>query len=138
MLTMLSGFASHEREVFRERSLRVTFLPVSGTGWMSRLETRAKPLIVGLMSDGITLENLNDQQCQLLARWAGKTAIIQTHAIGAECPVEGKLLQWMRLHEDAEPGRFAVVACRGDCGGIGHLQVGIITDLLGARPRPGI
>lgn len=105
-------------------------------GWMSRLENRAKPLIESLICGGsTTLESLDNEQRQLLARWAGKTAIIETHAIGAESPVDGKLLRWMRTNEDGSPGRFAVVAAPNSCGGIGHLQVGIITDLLGGHSK---
>jgi hypothetical protein len=107
------------------------------TGWMSRLEGRAKPLIEGLMSGRTHLESLDGKQRQLLARWAGKTAIIESHAVGAECPVDGKLLRWMRDHEDAEPGRFAVVSSSINYVGIGHMQVGLITDLLDGKTIAG-
>ena len=88
------------------------------------------------MSGGrTTLESLDREQRHTLARWAGKTAIIETHAVGAESPVDGKLLQWMRTHEHGVPGRFAVVAAANAFGGIGHMQVGVITDLLGGHGR---
>jgi hypothetical protein len=106
-------------------------------GWMSRLEERAKPLMEPLMEGTTKLESLNEEQRQLLARWAAKTAIIETHAVGAESPVDGALLQWMRTHEDGAPGRFAVAAARFDHLGIGHMQVGWIIDLVGGKTIAG-
>ena len=102
-------------------------------GWMSDLETRAKPLIIGLMNGSTKLESLDNHQRRLLARWAGKTAIIESHAVGAESPVDGRVIQWMRLHPDAEPGRFAVAACSIKYDAIAHLQAAPITKLVGGQ-----
>jgi hypothetical protein len=106
-------------------------------GWMSRLEERVKPLVIALMTGGAKLESLDIEQRQLLARWAGKTAIIESHAVGAESPVDGALLQWMRACENDVPGRFAVAGCPSPHLVIGHLQVGVITDLLGGKTIAG-
>jgi len=107
------------------------------SGWMSRLENRARPLVLDLINGSVALESLGDDQRKLLARWAGKTAIIETHAVGAESPVDGRLLRWMRSNEDATPGRFAVVAASNQYGGVGHMQVGVIRDLIGGETVAG-
>jgi hypothetical protein len=69
-------------------------------GWMSRLEERAKPILVRLMERKLALDALDDEQRRLLARWAGKTAIIESYAIGAEKPVDPQFLQAMRQYEE--------------------------------------
>jgi hypothetical protein len=102
-------------------------------GWMSRLEERAKPLVISLMTGKKKIDSLESQERELLARWAGKTAIIESHAIGAESPVDATLLQWMRTHEDDVPGRIAVVGCSSRHPTIGHMQVGVIRDLIGGE-----
>jgi hypothetical protein len=107
------------------------------SGWMSRLEGRAKPVIKSLISGDAKLTSLDTERRRLLARWAGKIAIVETHAVGAECPVDGKVLEWMRTHEDREPGRFGAVACSFKLDAVGHLQIGIIRDLLGGGTIAG-
>ena len=99
-------------------------------GWMHRLEERAKPLIIDLMDGSTTLQSLDADQRQLLARWAGKTAIIESYAVGAESPVDTKILHWMRQNQDGSPGRFAVAACSMTYDAIAHLQAAPITKLV--------
>ena len=106
-------------------------------GWMSRLEGRAKPLMLSLMKRARSLPDLDGEECRILARWAGKTAIIESHAIGAECPVDDKVLSWMRTHEDGAPGRFAVAGCIFNLNAVAHMQVGIIRDLIGGGKASG-
>jgi hypothetical protein len=89
------------------------------------------------MAGDAKLESLDTEQRQLLARWAGKTAIIESHSVGAESPVDGALLQWMRTHENDVPGRFAVAGCPFMHSAIGHMQVGVIRDLLGGKTIAG-
>ena len=55
------------------------------------------------------LDSLNDEQRRLLARWIGKTAIIESYAIGAEKPIDSQLLHAMRQYEEGPPGRFGVL-----------------------------
>jgi hypothetical protein len=46
-----------------------------------------------------TLADLMDDERRILAKWAGKTAIIESHAVGAECPVDRKYLcRWAGSH----------------------------------------
>jgi hypothetical protein len=89
------------------------------------------------MEGNARIESLNEEQRQLLARWAAKTAIIETHAVGAESPADGALLRWMRAHEDGVPGRFAAAAAPFDHSAFGHIQVGCIVDLLGGKTISG-
>jgi hypothetical protein len=67
----------------------------------------------------------------LLARWAGKAAIIESHSIGAESPVDRALLRWMKERQDGTPGRFAAVGYSSNFDAVGHAQTGVIRDLLG-------
>lgn len=82
------------------------------------------------------LADLTDDERRVLAKWAGKTAVAESHSVGAECPVEKKYLGFMRTSSDV-PGRFAVAACRTDLLGFGHMQVGIIRDLIGGGKAAG-
>lgn len=102
-------------------------------GWMSDLEQQAKPVIIDLISGKTKLEALDAKEREVLARWAGKTAIIESHAVGAESPIDCKVLQWMRRHPDATPGRFAVVARSMRYDAVGHLQAAPITKLADGR-----
>jgi len=65
-------------------------------GWMSRLEDHTKAILVGLMERTLALDALADEQRRLLARWAGKTAIIESYAVGAEKPIDAQLLGYRR------------------------------------------
>lgn len=105
-------------------------------GWMSDLETAAKRLILALIRGALDLANLSDDERRTLAKWAGKTAIIESHCVGAECPVEKNYLRFMRTSGDV-PGRLAVAACRTELVGFGHMQVGIIRDLIGGGKAAG-
>src|SRR5437764_2735784 len=78
-------------------------------GWMSRLENDAEPIVVGLMAHTLTIEALDAEQSRVLARWAGKTAIIESYAVGAEKPINSKMLGAMRQYEEGPPGRFGVL-----------------------------
>lgn len=80
-------------------------------GWMRDLENEAKPLILGLIRRNLGFDILTEEDRRTLAKWAAKTAIIESHAIGAECPVDPGHLKRMGTREDGFPGRFAVAAC---------------------------
>jgi hypothetical protein len=100
-------------------------------GWMSRLENQAKPIVIGLMSGTLNLESLDDEQRRILARWAGKTALVESYAVGAEVPVDPKILHRMRHNEEGPPGKFGVLGLTTDFESVGHMQLGLITDLVG-------
>jgi hypothetical protein len=104
---------------------------------MSRLEAKAQPLLKALITEQIRLGELHREEQELLARWSAKTAIIETRAVGAECPVDGKHLAVMRQHEDGRPGRFGVVGYASRFDAVGHLQCGAIFDLLGGSKVSG-
>ncbi len=106
-------------------------------GWMSRLEEQAKSVILPLMKTERKLGSLDEEECRILARWAGKTALIESRAIGAECPVDEKILKWMRTHEDDAPGQFSVAGCIFNLKAVAHMQVGIIKELIGGGKASG-
>ena len=106
-------------------------------GWMSDLEKLAKQLVLGIIKGGRKLDSFDEEERRILAKWAGKTAIIESHAIGAESPVSEEFLQFMRQRDDHVPGRYAVAACCHPMHGVGHMQVGIIRDLIGGRIAAG-
>jgi len=101
------------------------------SGWMHRLEERTKPILIGILNGSLTVEALTRDQRNTLARWTGKTAIIESHAIGAESPVPESLLEWMGKNEDDVPGRFGVAVAKTSLHMVGHLQIGMIHQLLG-------
>jgi hypothetical protein len=106
-------------------------------GWMSKLEESAKPLVLGLIRGVRELGLLSDDERRILARWAGKTAIVESHSVGAECPVSCEYLKRMRTNANGIPGRFAVAACRTEIPGFGHMQIGVIRDLIGGAKVSG-
>ena len=53
-------------------------------GWMSKLEEDAKPIILDLIRNQRDLSNLNVEERGILAAWAGKTAVIESRAVGAD------------------------------------------------------
>jgi len=107
------------------------------TGWMAKLEEAAKPVILGLINDALHLSALDIDQKDLLARWAAKTAIIESHSVGAECPISPSFLRHLMHSIYRNPGNFAVAACKSDFLGFGHVQVGVIRDLLGGAKAAG-
>lgn len=79
-------------------------------GWMSELEVQAKPLLLALSREQCALSDLTEDECEIVAAWAGKTAIIESHSVGAECPVSGDYLKEIRANGGRKPGRYAVAA----------------------------
>lgn len=106
-------------------------------GWMSHLEDTVKPILWGLIKGGRLLNSLEEEERRILARWVGKTATIESHAIGAESPVDPEFLRWMRERTDNVPGRFCVAACPQSMLGVSHFQVGAIRDLIGGGIAAG-
>lgn len=106
-------------------------------GWMAALEESAKPLILGLINDSIQLSSLSVDEKDILARWAGKTAIVESHSVPAECPIESSYLKHLKLDLYRNPGTFAVAACKTEFLGFGHIQAGVIRDLVGGGKAAG-
>jgi hypothetical protein len=132
------GSSKQERVAIRLDSFKLKRVcEACNNGWMSHLEGNAKPIIVELIKGRRALATLGEEERQILARWAGKTAIIDSHAVGAESPVDPEFLRWMRLRNDNVPGRFCVAACPQSTLGVSHLQVGVIRDLIGGGIAAG-
>jgi hypothetical protein len=106
-------------------------------GWMSQLEDAAKPLLLGLSRRSRELSDLTEEERGIVAAWAGKTAVIESRAVGAECPVSGEYLSQIRLNGGKRPAQFAVAACISGKKSFAHMQVGIIRDLIGGGKAAG-
>ncbi len=126
------------RQEYRLRSFRLKKICKDcNNGWMSDLEQAAKPLILGVISGVSPIADLSiDERC-VLARWAGKTAIVESHAVGAECPVSTAFLRQIKRDIYRNPGNFATAACKTEYRGFGHMQVGVIRDLIGGGKAAG-
>jgi hypothetical protein len=132
------GSSKQERVPIKLDSFKLKRVCVAcNNGWMSWLEDSTKPILLPLMKGKRTLDSLEEEERRMLAKWAGKTAIIESHAVGAESPFDPQFLRWMRARTDNLPGRFCVVACGQLRLGIGHLQVGVIRDLIGGGIAAG-
>ncbi len=126
------------RREYRLDSFRLKKICVPcNTGWMSALEGSAKPLVLGLINGTIEPPSLSVDEKDVLARWAGKTAIIESHAVPAECPVSSSFLKHLRHDIYRNPGNFAVAGCKTEFLGFGHVQVGVIRDLVGGGKAAG-
>jgi hypothetical protein len=133
-----NGTSQRQRSDIRLDSFKLKRVCEScNNGWMSGLEDLAKPFILGIIKGGRKLPSFDEEERRTLAKWAGKTAIIESHVVGAECPISGDYLEWMRLRDDNVPGRFCVAACLHPMRGVGHMQVGVIRDLIGGGVAAG-
>lgn len=73
-------------------------------GWMSRLENLVKPTMVALMRRERHLDSLAEVEKRALAKWAAKTAIVDSYSVGAECPIDSSVLKWMQRNQSDVPG----------------------------------
>ena len=132
------GTTQRQRQDIKLDSFKLKRLcEACNNGWMADLENLAKPLILAIIKGERSLAAFDEDERRALAKWAGKTAIIESHAVGAESPVSGEYLRFMRKREDNVPGGFAVAACNHSMLGVGHLQVGVIRDLIGGGIAAG-
>jgi hypothetical protein len=132
------GTSKQERVAFTLDSFKLKKVcEPCNNGWMSRLEGIAKPILLGLIEGGKCLDGLEEEERRILAKWAGKTAIIESYAVGAESPVDPGFLRWMRERDDNLPGRFCVAACAQSRLGLGHLQIGIFWKAIGGEMVAG-
>src|ERR1700689_5341416 len=69
------GSSKQERVAIRLDSFKLKRVcEACNNGWMSHLESTAKPIIIGLIRGGRSLSSLEEEDRRILARWAGKTA----------------------------------------------------------------
>jgi hypothetical protein len=100
------GSQQHTRVEIKLDSFRLREVCEScNNGWMSQLETDAQPVILDLIRSQRNLSTLNAEERSILAAWAGKTAVIESRTVGAECPVSGDYLQQIRRREGRPPDR---------------------------------
>ncbi len=104
---------------------------------MSSLEEKAQPILIRILDGSLPIEALTREQQHILARWVGETAVVESHAVPADHPVPATLLGWMRAHEEDAPGRFGVAVAKTELNIVGHLQVGMIHDLIGGGISAG-
>ena len=88
-------------------------------GWMSGAGGKreaADPRPDQGRPQGSTL--LLEDERRTLARWAAKTAVIESHAVGAECPVNPDFLKRIRARPHGSSG-----ALRGSCAPYRHTRL---------------
>lgn len=61
-----------------ERLVNTAVCGECNSGWMSRLETNVAPIVQRLV-DGEDIREFSNEEIELLARWAGKTAAVLSH-----------------------------------------------------------
>ena len=132
------GAVEQIRQEYRLDSFRLKKICAPcNNGWMSAVEGNAKPVLLRLINGGAELSSLSVEEKDILARWAGKTAIIESHAVPAECPINPSFLKHLRHDIYRNPGNFAVAGCKTEFLGFGHVQVGVIRDLVGGGKAAG-
>ncbi len=93
---LFQGVASSETgQLVEPPRIHSTFSFVQGrvcgdcnSGWMSRLEGAAKPLLTALIDQQRGLASLSGQEAALVGRWAAKTAYLHTWAGPLKQPVQ--------------------------------------------------
>lgn len=81
-------------------------------GWMSRLEDRAKPLLLDLMTVRRRLADLFVEERMIVAAWAAKTAFLLTSIQATPLDVPWHLLQELGRHEGTGPEGCYVLAAQ--------------------------
>lgn len=72
------------------------------TGWMSRLEGRAKPILVPLIEKERSIESLSREEAEIVGKWAVKTAYMHSWTIPLKRPVQLNHLRAL-LGDDGSP-----------------------------------
>jgi hypothetical protein len=80
------------------------------SGWMSRLENQAKPLILSLMKAERSVLMLTDDERKTLSRWAVKTAFLITTSETTKFPMPWEVLYGLGRDEEVGPERCVVFA----------------------------
>jgi hypothetical protein len=81
-------------------------------GWMSRLEDRAKPLLLDLMTVRRRVTDLRVEERTIIGAWAAKTGFLLTSIQTAPFDVPWQLLQELGHHEGAGPEGCYVLAAQ--------------------------
>lgn len=83
---------------------------VCNNGWMSRLESEAKPYILGLMHQKTNILTLTDDARQILSRWAVKTAFMISVVQTIQFELPWTVFQNLGKRENAGPSGCFVFA----------------------------
>jgi hypothetical protein len=78
-------------------------------GWMSQMESAAKPLLLALFHGRRDVADLDFRERQLVARWTAKTAYMLNSASNYCLKVPVQHLQFIRAHRHRLPERTMVV-----------------------------
>jgi hypothetical protein len=84
-------------------------------GWMSRLETQAKPYILDLMGQKASLLTLEDSTRLILSRWAVKTAFMIAAVQSIRYDLPWARFQSLREYENDGPNGCFVLASQQPC-----------------------
>jgi hypothetical protein len=83
---------------------------VCNNGWMSRLETEAKPYILELMHQKTSILSLSDGARQILSRWAVKTSFMISVVQSLQFDLPWAIFQNLGKHEEEGPHGTFVLA----------------------------
>ena len=78
-------------------------------GWMSELESEAKPILLALLSGPQNPTSISESECLVLARWTLKTAIVLSYATPLGHPLPREHLKFLR-DKPAMPPQIGVFA----------------------------
>jgi len=81
-------------------------------GWMSRLETEAKPVLIELIDARRTVSSLTQPECAIISRWATKTAYVLANVSLADRPVQAAHLRQLSGDDGSIPAGVGVFGCQ--------------------------
>jgi hypothetical protein len=102
---------SHELNTFGSKKVCC----VCNNGWMSRLETEARPTILGLMNQQTNLLSLADDARLVLSRWAVKTAFMISTVQSIKFDLPWHVFRALGKQEDAGPDGCFVLGSQQPC-----------------------
>jgi hypothetical protein len=81
------GLTRETRELVADQLLEGRVCESCNSGWMSKLENQAKPVLCPLIDGTRTVHALAEEECEILSKWAAKTAFILSNATPLKEPV---------------------------------------------------
>ena len=102
-------------------------------GWMSGLETRAKPILVHLMSSASSTEVLSSEDAAALAKWAFKTAIVRNAGTNYRSIVPRAHYRYLYEERSIPPGVFVDIGLCSTHSALSGLQSQTLMGFLKAE-----
>jgi hypothetical protein len=136
----MKGDIEFKRPPPLERLVNANVCRACNGGWMEQLETAVDPLIQRLM-DKDDIKNLSPEEIEILARWAGKTAVVLSHITTEKDPVPNTTARSIHPDSPVRPKlRFLYGSVKTDFtleGGFLQLVYGSELGLINTDEVPG-